>query len=67
MTTTIGHLVLERNQAGGPLTVPDFAEIARDREEADQQKQHYETSAIQAGRHDRYVIATLEVADDDRD
>ena len=65
--STIGFVVLERNQAGGPLTIPDFADIATDREEAEQYKDGYENTARMLGRKDRYVIATLEVAEDDRD
>lgn len=67
MSTQLGFIVLERNQAGGPLTVPDFADIARHRDEAEITKQQLADESFRAGRRDRYVIASVEVADDDRD
>lgn len=65
--STIGFVVLERNQAGGPLAIPDYADIARDREEAEEHKAGYEKTAAMLRRKDTYVIATVEVAEDDRD
>lgn len=67
MSTTIGFVVLERNQAGGPLEIPDYSEIARTREEAEETKAANAAYSRSIGRKDNYVIATLEVAEDDRD
>jgi hypothetical protein len=63
---TIGFVVLERNQAGGPLALPPDAWIYS-REDAETVKATYEAHTAALGRRDRYVIATLEVAEDDRD
>lgn len=67
MSNALGFIVLERNQAGGPLTVPNFADIERHRDEAELTKQRLADESFRAGRNDRYVIASVEVAEDDRD
>lgn len=64
---TIGFVILEYNQAGGPPVIPSFADIHDTREEAETDKDWHEGNTRDAGRRDRYVIATLEVSEDDRD
>ena len=61
----IGFVVLERNQASQQLSI-GLTEIY-ERDEAEEIKADLERGARMIGRKETYVIATLEVAEDDRD
>lgn len=63
MSSNMGYVILERNQASGQLSIalPEIYE----RDEAEEIKGDLESGARIIGRKETYVIATLEVDEDD--
>lgn len=65
MSSTIGYVVIEYNQASHQPELLPHSGLYYDRENAEQQANDERDSTAATGRHERYAVAAVEVLDDE--
>jgi len=66
MSTEIGYVVIEHNQAGGPAALPELSDIHSNRDDAEDDKAWRENLTAKAGRRDTYSIAIISRDEEDQ-